>query len=411
MTRPSRSALVVDGEAVKARLLFERSEGRGLVHIDWLRFTVVKRDAPMDLDVLFPSPDKHFRALQESGFCHDATWYACHAERNARQIEAIKSETQWSEAGQALSLAREVCEVLGEGFAVGADVLKGHDFYARRWPITLNDAEVGWVGFGTSSDSPRQRRQGETIHCNLYGMACTFARSGWREAMADKIDEWQANITRVDLALDFFDGQRGGLDGVIAGYESGSFDMRGRRPDCSGAGDWVNRRARSFYVGSKEAGKQTNVYEKGAQLFGKDSANPWLRWELRYGNKLRDLDSSILRDPDGVFAGASGAHALALAEAGALPQAQEIKVRAKLAEETVQAEVQRNVRWLQRVAAPSIAAAWSYLGDEGFLSLVTNQVLPRRLQKFASQVPAAFVEAGSRLFGSGAGPAPMTAFY
>lgn len=203
MTRPNLSALVLDGETVKLRLAAERSEGRGLVHVDWLRFTIALRDAPLNLDVLFPAPE-----LQRG------SWWDVNKDRIARQLAAIEAEENHSAAFCALSTARDVVEVLGDGFSVGAEVLKGHDFYAKRLPILLNECEVGWVGFGASSDSPRQEKQARTIHVNLYGAACTFARSGWRDAMADKIDEWDANVTRCDLALDFFDGYAGGLDAV-----------------------------------------------------------------------------------------------------------------------------------------------------------------------------------------------------
>ena len=60
-------------------------------------------------------------------------------------------------------------------------------------------------------------------------------------------------------------------------------------------GDWANGHARSFYIGSKEAGKQTNIYEKGDQLFGVETGSKWLRIELRYGNKLRVLSPEMLR--------------------------------------------------------------------------------------------------------------------
>ena len=400
MTRPNQSALVLDGETVKLRLQADRADGRGLVHVDWLRFTVVRRDAPIDVELLFP----------RKGLSVDGNYSEIKADLLERHLKVLEAQEQYAPAAQALTLANEVVEVLGEGFKVGGEVLKGHDFYAKRWPITFNDCEVGWIGFGASSDSPRQRKQADTIHCNLYGTACTFARFGWREIMADKLDEWNANITRCDLALDFFDGFQGGLDQVIEDYKAGAFDYNSQRPKCSGAGDWVNHVSRSFYVGSREAGKQTNIYEKGHQLYGPESGSQWLRWELRYGNKLRVLSSQLLRDPDAFFAGASGAHQAALNALADKPiQPETVETKKRLEAETVEAEVTRNVRWLERVAAPSLAAAWHHLGDEGILSLVTGRTLPRRLQKFAAQVPAAFRAVGERFYSHGASPSPVMA--
>lgn len=399
MTRPNLSALVLDGETVKLRLQAERSEGRGLVHVDWLRFTVALRDAPFDLDVLFPPKRGDY-----------STWWDANQDAVARQIDAVEREENFSAPGQALTLAHEVVAVLGDGFNVAGELLKGHDFYAKRWAITFNDCEVGWVGFGASSDSPRQQKQSQTIHCNLFGMACTFARSGWREAMAGKLDEWDAKITRCDLALDFFDGYAGGLDDSKASYIAGAFDVNGKRPDVNMLGDWINNKARSLYVGSREAGKQTNIYEKGDQLFGLQARSPWIRWELRYGSKLRVLPSEMLLDPDAFFAGASDAHRQALERlSGDAVQPEAVPTQKKLAAQTVEAEVLRNVTWLERVAAPSLAAAWQYLGDDGILALVTGRSLPRRLQRYAAQVPDAFRKVGQRFVSHGVCPSPVMA--
>ena len=329
MTRPARSSLVLDGDTLKARLMADRSSGPSAVHVDWLRFTVLVRQAPLDLDLLFPKTiiGKDYWEVQN--------------QLNRRQIKALQAEDYQNPGLQALSLANEVAAILGPDFTVSDTTEKGHDFYHRRWPIYYNDTECGWIGFGASDTSPRQARQAQTIHCNLYGLACTFARPGWRQQMAQKIDEWNANITRIDLALDFFDGKPGGLDGVIDGYKAGEWDNRGQRPKCSGAGDWVNKRARSFYVGSREAGKQTNVYEKGHQMYGDESGNPWIRYELRLGNKLRDLPSETLTDPDAFFAGGSPALAQALELAKTDVQPQAVPVRERLQSETGVAPIWR----------------------------------------------------------------------
>lgn len=401
MTRPTLSALVLDGETIKLRLQAERASSKGLVHVDWLRFTVARRDAPFDLDVLFPQPlEGNYWDLKEAA--------------NARQLAAIQHEEDFSSAGQALTLAREVCEVLGPEFSVSSEPGKGHDFYARRWIILFNDAECGWVGYGASSSSPKQRKQAQTVHCNLYGTACTFAVPGWLDVMASKLDQWEATITRCDLALDFFEGMPGGLDQIVEDYKAGSFDCYGKRPMPNQQGDWINGVARSFYVGSRENGKQTNIYEKGHQLFGADGGSSWLRWELRYGNKMRVLPSDMLRNPDPFFAGGSAAHeaALALAEADLeqKTQAQAIPCKTQLANLTVEAEVSRNLRFLDAVAAPSLAAAWQYLGDEGFLELVSNRALPRRLQKFSGQLKAAYERASQRVFGHASCPDAALAF-
>lgn len=403
MTRPAVSALVLDGSEVKLRLEAERQHTRSPVHVDWVRFTVLRRKTPApSIDLLFP-----LSTIDASGF----------RERELHSLIRQLPDCDQDASAEAAQLARDVCEALGEGFTVAPEVRKGHDFYRFRWSIERNGTECGWVGFLASGDSPRQQAQGRTLHANVWGSACTFASPGWNERLADLVDECGGDLTRCDLALDFFDGfghasavgpvQLTGLDRVFADYKAGAMDSGGKRLKCNVVGDWANGRERSFYVGSKEAGKQTNVYEKGDQLFGVEACCPWVRIELRYGNKLRVLSSDMLRRPADFFAGASEWHELMLAQADAIVTAEKVKTTTRLALETVEAEVTRNLRWVRDVAAPSMAAAFHHLGDE-FLEFVTGQKLPGRLQKFnPAELGRAFTAAMQRVThtAEGAGPA------
>ena len=215
----------------------------------------------------------------------------------------------------------------------------------------------------------------------------------------------------VDLgqqfALDFFDGLPGGMKRVEADYKAGLCDSGGKRLKCNMVGDWANGHERSFYMGSKEAGKQTNVYEKGDQLFGVDAQSPWIRIELRYGNKLRVLSPDMLRRPADFFAGASAWHAAQLLMADHIATPEPVKTTGRLALETVEAEVTRNTRWLRNVAAPTLAAAIKYLDHSQLWTWLENQKLPGRLQKFTpSEIQRAFLPAFERSsLVAGAGPA------
>lgn len=385
MTRPSQNPLVLDGEDVKARLLAERIETRSVVHVDWVRFTTYLRNADTpSADLLFPSPnlcawDDDFRKAQLT------------------RVLASVPDGDFAPAAQAFELAGKVASTLGDDFAVALEVRKGHDFYKSRWSIERNGVECGWVGFLTSGKNPKQAAQARTLHVNLYGAACTFAASGWMDRLAILIEEVKGDITRCDLALDFFEGFEGGLDQVTEDYKAGLCNVGGRKLKCNMVGDWINGRERSFYMGSKEAGKQTNVYEKGHQLFGADSDSKWVRVELRYGNKLRVLSADMLRRPADFFAGASDWHALMLTRADAIPSPERIKTMNRLALETVQAEVNRSIRWAMEVAGPSIATAFRYFGD-GFLALCDNKKLPARLARFShDELTRAFSTAESRV--------------
>ncbi len=387
-----KSDLVLDGREVMLRLRAERQHTKGLVHVDWVRFTVRLKNAPLpSVDDLFPS----------SGY----TYATAQRERMVKALAEL-ADPDFSASVQAKTLADQVCEALGPDFSVCPEVRKGHDFYRFRWSIVRNDVECGWVGYLASGESPRQQAQGTTIHANVYGTACTFAVPGFNSRLASLVRATDATLTRVDLALDFFDGLPGGMEKVTADYMAGLMDCYGRRPSCNQVGDWCNGRARSFYFGSKEAGKQTNVYEKGHQLFGPKDDSPWMRAELRYGNKHRILEAEMLERPDDFFAGAGDWHSsVLLSSHGVASVCPETVPRVqRLAVDTVFAEVKRSVRWLRNTAAPSLALAFQFLNENEFLELVTNQKTPGRLHKFnTSEIRSAYQRAFSSLSGSGFG--------
>lgn len=355
MTRPSRSSLVLDGGEVKWRLQAERRHSKTKVHVDWVRFTVQRRNAaPPSADLLFgPEPFNIWEAA---------------AHRVHRVLAELPSADHWA-GTQAMQLAQDVAGALGKDFIVNPEIRKGHDFYRYRWSIERNGQECGWVGFLTSSESPRQQAQAQTLHANLFGAACTFAAPGWTDRLAKLIDAEAGDITRVDLALDFFDGMPGGMERLEKDYRAGAMDVYGKRPKTTIHGDWINGCERSFYLGQKSTGKQTNVYEKGDQLFGAEAANPWVRIETRYGNKVRELPSDMLRRPADFFAGSSTWHAEMLALAEQFVEPDPVKVNARLPQQTVNAEVSRSLRWLRDVAAPSVSFAIKHLGVDALLDL------------------------------------------
>lgn len=398
-------SLVLEGGEVKLRLEAERLECNTPVHVDWVRFTCFRRNVVPTFMAVDQAPSTPW---DDMVFDH-VKWKT---ERITQQVQAFRKEHQDPEfidaMNQAFDLAREVCTALGPDFEVHPVIGKGFDFYKYRWSIYRNDAECGWVGFLASSDSPRMQAQSASIHTNIYGAACTFAAPGWNHRIADILDMHDAKLTRADLALDFFDGMGYDLEQVKVDYMAGFMDSLGKRLKCNMVGDWANGAERSFYIGSKEAGKQTNIYEKGHQLYGRESENPWVRIELRYGNKLRVLSSDMLRRPADFFAGASEWHALQLARFQTEFTAQKVPTAKALPLETVKAEVSRNVRWMLNTAAQSISTAMRYLSESQLHEICDWNVnkLPGRLRKFSpSELQAAFAQAFTNSTGQNASPA------
>lgn len=371
------SALVVDGETVKLRLLAERQSLKSPVHIDWLRFTVMRRDLPaLSIDTLFPLPKRQVT---------EPTLSEIDLAINAKRMpidDALRGD-EYVAINQAFELAAVISSALGTSFTVFPEPKKGMDFYKYRISIELNGLECGWVGCLSASDSKHQLSQAKSLHVNLYGIACTFADVGWPQKIAAICDDLDAKLTRVDLALDYFDGVEGGIEAINQNYKDGLCNVGGRKLKCNLVGDWNNCHDRSIYIGSRESGKITNIYEKGDQLYGEKFNSEWLRIELRYGNQVRVLCSDMLRRPADFFAGASDWHQSMLIKADAIFISEPVARNPRLPIETVKAECSRALNWFQNTAAPTLALAFEYLGSDDFISLVSNKKLPGRLAKFS----------------------------
>ena len=371
-----RNDLVLEAGEVKARIHAEKFKNPSYVHIDWLRFTIYTRHAPAP-EVCFPPPSD----FPDEGQDHD--------------LDFLKSKDhedhRFAVASQAAQIAWDVASLLGPDYKADLHPQKGKDFYAWRLDILRKDHPVGWVGFLSSSQGLRGAAQAKTIHVNLEGMGCTFARSGWREAMADYIDQHRGLLTRADLAVDFFEGIDGGIERLPDQYKAGVMDHLGQRPAHKRDGTWdfddrSPNKGRSYYIGSRQAGKQTNVYEKGLKEFGYESGNPWVRFELRYGNQKRLLPTDILRRPADFFAGASQWHSSVLQELGSQSIPQEIPQEKVLPIQTIEAEIERNARWFLNTAGASFRLAFQYLEENKLVDLLDDaSAIPGRLKKFSEQ--------------------------
>lgn len=126
-------------------------------------------------------------------------------------------------------------------------------------------------------------------------------------------------ITRVDLALDDYDGRVIKYTGAVDAAESGLFNpQRGQLPCWMAiqSGNIIPSLAKelgkrfglvadkgcSFYVGSRQNGKCGRIYEKGLQMQSTDFPN-WVRAEGELHNKDRYIPLDVLDYPDDYFAG------------------------------------------------------------------------------------------------------------
>lgn len=415
------NVLVLDGGEVKFRLEAERKASTNFIHIDWLRFTVFLRNVIPTFKSL---PDwnpnaasKWERYLNSVPFGSAA--YSDLSGKAQEQViratvegfEMERHDTQFQGAcSQAFDLAREVAGILGAEFTVNSVLKPGQDFYKYRFSIDRNGFESAWVGFLAAGNGKSKGSQDQTIHVNIQGHACTFAAPGWREKMASCIDLHGGRITRADLALDMFDGLGYDFGRLLQDYKEGIFKVRGKSPACKLDGDWGNDSGRSIYIGSRTSGKITNIYEKGDQLFGVKAGSRWVRAELRYGDQLRVLPSDILRNPDSFFSGASDWHEALLIHAGACAASQSLKTTPVLEQQTVSAEVYRNLKWLRDSAASTMRGALRFMDYDTLLQflLPDSNKLPGRLEKFkTSELSAAYQSVVDSFKAIGGSPAPF----
>jgi phage replication initiation protein len=108
-------------------------------------------------------------------------------------------------------------------------------------------------------------------------------------------------LTRVDLAVDFLEGEHTVEEAVML-YGMGGFQQAGRAPSSRLDGDWINGvNGRTLYVGKATNGKMLRVYEKGRQLG--DLESEWVRFEVQLGSRDRVIPFDVLTDRDAFFAG------------------------------------------------------------------------------------------------------------
>lgn len=154
---------------------------------------------------------------------------------------------------------------------------------------------------------------------DLTGKACGLVKD-WGSIRCF-LEDVGATLTRLDLAVDFLEGEYQ-IEDAVAMYREGDFTTRGRPPTTKVDGDWLDGvKGRTLYVGKVSNGKGLCVYEKGKQLG--DLQSEWLRFELRLGNRDRTIPLDAIENPDPYFAGAYPALEKILSEVVAEPIATE----------------------------------------------------------------------------------------
>jgi len=178
----------------------------------------------------------------------------------------------------------------------GLDEGKGIRGYAKSVALFAHVGSrkqaIGFLGFGGEA-------QMGTWMLSIPGAGCSLIDNWY--AMRNWLQELNAKVTRLDLCVDFINGEYT-VDDAVTFYRAGKFTSSGRPPATSQAGDWLNERERTLYIGKAKNGKVLRAYEKGQQLGQANS--PWTRYEVQFGNRDRTIPLEALTERDKYFAGA-----------------------------------------------------------------------------------------------------------
>ncbi len=338
--------LVLEGRRVKATLAEAQASSKDRCSVDWVSSTVTSENL--------------FKSL---------FWSLANQDFDGAFVSDV----------QALAvLGKKLAKITG--FKVG-DFRPGRNYYDSTLKIVNDqDVEVGSVSGGGVY-------QKDTYLLMLNGSGCTFAKRGWRQRLYKFLNPLKAKLSRIDIALDFFNGGFGGVEGVREACLNGGFDYNGRRPDGRMDGFWDAGHSRSYYVGRRGA-KLVNAYEKAHQ-FG-DMESEWWRLELRYWSQDRVLPLECLIEPDKFFA---GAHPY-LQQLLDVSDPVRIKTKTTVQDQTADAVVKRKLRWLETTVAPSLVhltkafdagqAGMAWIGD--LIQKHADRELPRSLRTVPSEI-------------------------
>ena len=201
----------------------------------------------------------------------------------------------------------------------------GWQGYKFRAKIDLYGQTIGLIAYGS---------QHGRNYLQLGGNACRHL-TNWHHIQHYLASMEACKLSRVDIAADYYFGEIS-LDTVKTKYEAGGFKLPKARHNpvfdlrqpIGGNGQPLGWTA---YIGKRENGKFVRIYHKGIEQFGKLSEpqqkqfssiwgqmkvdekynapegatfKDWVRCEVEYKAKDRDLSLSMLTDRDNYFSGA-----------------------------------------------------------------------------------------------------------
>lgn len=176
-------------------------------------------------------------------------------------------------------------------------------------------AELGWGG----------HTQRGRAHLVLKGLGCGMVKD-WAPAVEHLTQIGSVKVTRVDTALDIFDGSLKINDVFDTRNDTQLWrnGKHGRPPKFVPYGDprEAGPEGRTLYIGNRKTDVFVRIYEKGLQLFGAQATTAdirnqlvsldgpafkigdYVRFEIEFKAKTVALPLDVLLNPDALLAGA-----------------------------------------------------------------------------------------------------------
>jgi Putative phage replication protein RstA len=132
-------------------------------------------------------------------------------------------------------------------------------------------------------------------YISISGAGCALIRD-WK-TIHSFLNHMQARITRVDLAVDFHNGEFD-LDAARKAYADRYFSTGGNVPSFQ---DIRTSGGDTFYIGNRKNGKISRIYEKGKKEGNPDSK--WTRYETELHNRDRIIPLDVILRPSDYWVG------------------------------------------------------------------------------------------------------------
>jgi phage replication initiation protein len=168
----------------------------------------------------------------------------------------------------------------------------GYRFYAVRYVGSM-PSSVPFCEYAFGGESQQGR-----AYVSITGTGCALIRD-WN-VLHRFLHLTNARITRIDLAVDFMEGEFD-LERARTAYIDGHFNNGGRQPAANLVDDLNTDSGKTLYIGNRANGKITRIYEKGKQLGNRDSK--WTRYETELHNRDRHIPLDIVIRPSDYWVG------------------------------------------------------------------------------------------------------------